>query len=334
MIGKLQVETISSQVLKGNPLGDPHLREVPVYLPPSYGRKGSRLPVLYYLCGFTGTGRGTMNVGAWKENIFQRLDRLIASGKARECALVAPDCFTAYGGSQYLDSTATGRYETHVVSEVVPYLEDKLGFGGSPASRGIMGKSSGGFGALTLGMRHPKLFGHVACHSGDMLFEPSYGADIGKSIAALAKHGGSFKRFAREFLASGRKDLFPHDGVTLIAMAACYSPNPASPLGFDMPFDEETGELIPKIWARWKNWDPVTAAPRHRAALKGLKTLYFDCGIRDEFFLFLGARKLSRVLKALKVAHRYEEHGLGHMDMAERYDVSLEFMTNRMKEGA
>ncbi len=331
MKGKLQIESISSQVLKGNPLGDPHRREVPVYLPPSYGQKGRRLPVLYYLCGFTGTGRGTMNYNPWKENVFERLDRLIASGRSRECVMIAPDCFTAYGGSQYVDSTATGPYETHVVSEVIPYLEDKLAVGGSPAARAVMGKSSGGFGALTLGMRHPELFGHVACHSGDMLFESGYGADIPKFIASLSKYGGSAARFAREFLASPRKDLFPHEGVNLIAMAACYSPNPKAPLGFDLPFDEETGELIPKVWARWKRWDPVEAVFRHRAALKGLKTLYFDCGIRDEFFLFLGARKLSRVLKGLGVAHRYEEHGLGHFDMAERYDVSLELLSKRMK---
>ena len=37
--------------------------------------------------------------------------------------------------------------------------------------RGVVGKSSGGFGALTLGMKHADVFGAVASHSGDAYFE-------------------------------------------------------------------------------------------------------------------------------------------------------------------
>ena len=116
----------------------------------------------------------------------------------------------------------------------------------------------------------------------------------------------------------------------MLAMAACYSPNPKSPLGFDLPFDERTGEIIPKVWARWKEKDPVEAAQRHRAALKGLKTLFFDCGVRDEFYLHLGARKLSQVLRSLGVRHSYEEHEFGHFDMSSRYDRSLRLLSNRL----
>ncbi|MEK7384029.1 MAG: esterase, partial [Elusimicrobiota bacterium] len=109
MNGRLQIETVSSLVLKGNPLGDPRRREVPVYLPPSYGAKrGRRYPVIFYLPGFTGTGRGSVNCNPWKENVVERFDRLISTGKSHEAILVIPDCFTAFGGSQYLNSGATG----------------------------------------------------------------------------------------------------------------------------------------------------------------------------------------------------------------------------------
>ena len=136
MNGKLQIETISSIVLKDNPLGDPRRREVPVYLPPSYGSKrGRRYPVLYYLVGFTGTGRGVVNYNPWKENLVERFDRLIAEGKAREAILVIPDCFTAYGGSQYLNSSATGRYEDHLVVELVSFVEDKFAAVRGPEGR-------------------------------------------------------------------------------------------------------------------------------------------------------------------------------------------------------
>src|SRR5688572_32962691 len=99
MKGRLQLETLSSLVLKDNPLGDPRRREIPVYLPPSYGaRRGARYPTIYYLPGFTGTGRGVVNHNPWKENLVERFDRLIAERKARECVLVCVDAFTAYGG--------------------------------------------------------------------------------------------------------------------------------------------------------------------------------------------------------------------------------------------
>ena len=331
MKGRLQVETVGSILLKGNPLGDPNIRDVPVYLPPSYEeKKKARYPVIYYLAGFTGTGRGCINHHPWKENVAERLERLILAKKAKECILVFPDCFTAYGGSQYVNSAATGRYEDHIVDEIVGYIDDKFRTLAEPASRALMGKSSGGFGTLYLGMRHT-LWDHLACHSGDMLFEISYGADIPKFVNALEKFGGSAKNFVKAFRASKEKFSFDMAGMNLIGMASCYSPNAKNPMGFDLPFDERTGEYIPKVWSRWMEKDPIEMAPRYKARLKSLRTLYFDCGRKDEFYLHLGARKFSRVLKSLGVKHTYKEHGKGHMDMAFCYDDSLKLLSRALK---
>lgn len=330
--GKLQIETVGSVALKGNPLGDPSVRQVPVYLPPSYGtRRGARYPVIYYLAGFTGGGRGVINYHPWKENVVERLDRLIASKKVPECVLVMPDCFTAYGGSQYVNSSATGRYEDHVAFELVGFIEDKFSVSRESAGRAVMGKSSGGYGALSLGMRHPDVFGHVASHSGDMFFEMCYAVDIPKFVALLGKYGGSAERFVREFKASKNKAAVDHVGINMMAMAACYSPNPKNPMGFDLPFDQRTGELDDEVWARWKERDPVAAAARYKSNLKKLSTLYFDCGTRDEFFLHLGARKFSDVLKGLGVRHIHEEHAFGHFDMSSRYDRSLRLLGSRFR---
>jgi enterochelin esterase family protein len=330
MIGKVQIETISSIVLKDNPLGDPRRREIPVYLPPSYGTKrGRRYPVLYYLPGFTGTGRGAINQNPWKENLFERFDRLISSGKSHEAVLVVADGFTAYGGSQYLNSSATGRYEDFIVYELVGYIEDKFAVVRAPEGRALIGKSSGGFGALTLGMRHPELFGHVVSHSGDAGFDACYPADFLKLCAALEKYGGSLTRLVADFKKSREKDGFGHDVINALGMSACYSPNPSNPVGFDVPFDTRTGELIPAVWKRWEALDPVNACARHAGALSRLKTLWFDAGVRDEFYLHLGARRLSDALKRLKISHVHEEHAFGHMDLNSRLDVSLPMLAKR-----
>jgi enterochelin esterase family protein len=329
MIGKLQIETISSVVLKDNPLGDPRRREIPVYLPPSYGTKrGRRYPVIYFLPGFTGTGRGAVNYNPWKETLPERLDRLIAAGKAREALLVIGDGFTAYGGSQYLNSAATGRYEDFIVSELVGFVEDKFAALSAPEGRALMGMSSGGFGALTLGMRHPDVYGHVVSHSGDCAFDACYPRDLLLLCAAVEKHG-SLARLVAAFRASRDKRGFAHEVINAVGMASAYSPNPKSPVGFDVPVDLRTGARLPDVWKRWEALDPVNACARHARGLARLKTLWFDAGKRDEFFLHLGARRLSDRLKSLNIKHVYEEHEFGHMDMHPRYDVSLTMLTRR-----
>ena len=212
MKGKIQIETVSSQLLKGNPLGDSHRREVPVYLPPTFGtKKGHRYPAIYYLTGFTGTGRSAVNYNPWKANVAKRLDRLIAQGKAKESVLVFPDCFTAYGGSQYVKSAATGPYEDHVIKELVPYIEDKFGVMNKARGRALMGKSSGGC-SLMLAMKYPNIFSHLACHSGDMFFEMCYGMEIPKFVMMLGKYKGSALEFTRKFLAAQDKSSFEHYG--------------------------------------------------------------------------------------------------------------------------
>lgn len=330
MRGRLQVETVASQVLKGNPLGDPNVRQVPVYLPPSYvENKSKRFPVIYYLAGFCGTGRSSVNYNPWKENVAERLERLILAKKARECILIFPDCFTAYGGSQYLNSSATGRYQDYLLDELVPFFDEKFRTTGSASGRAVMGLSSGGYGAMNLGMRSDA-FDHVACHSGDMFFEMCYGTDIPKFVNALEGFGGSARRFTKEFLASKKKYTMNHVLINMIGMSSCYSPNPKNPLGFDLPCDERTGELKDKVWARWKEMDPVEAAPKFERRLKKLKTLYFDCGRKDEFYLHLGARRLSGIFKRLGVRHTYVEHAMGHFDMAERFDESLTLLSRRL----
>jgi len=134
----VEILEIESRVLRGNPLGDPHLRRTPVYLPPSYPK--GRYPVFFMLTGFTGFGELMIKRQAWSEALPERLDRLIRTKKMGEAIVVMPDCFTRLGGSQYLNSTATGRYEDHVVRELVPAIDARYR---TNRRRAVLGKSSG-----------------------------------------------------------------------------------------------------------------------------------------------------------------------------------------------
>ena len=149
------IETITSEVLRDNPLGDPPTRRVPVYLPPGYADTQARYPVVYLLTGFTGRGTFLLNDSTFDENIQERMDRLIAKGEVQPMILVMPDGFTRYGGSQYLNSSATGRYEDHLIEELVPFIDGHYRTRAEAGYRAIAGKSSGGYGAIVQAMRHP-----------------------------------------------------------------------------------------------------------------------------------------------------------------------------------
>ncbi len=327
-ISRIVMLSVESGVLAGNPQGDPHVRSLPVYLPEGYGESGARYPVIWVLAPFTSWGQRLFNLQAWDENLPQRLDRLVREGRAAPALLAFPDCFTRYGGSQYLNSSALGRYQDYITQELVPRVDAEFRTLASREHRGVMGHSSGGFGALHLAMHHPDLFGAAACHSGDMGFEWCYRQDIPGAVRALEDLGG-IEGFERSFASRDRgADWFA--ALSVIAMSACYSPNPDSPHGFDLVCDLYTGEIRPEVWERWQAFDPLHSAPRHFDALRSLSLLYFDCGRQDEYHLFLGARRLHRLLAAQDIRHTYEEFEGRHGQINWRYDISLAAMTTAL----
>src|SRR5262245_6406930 len=119
--GRVVVHRVESQVLRGNALGDPADRDLHVYLPPDHD-PAKPYPALLGLAGFTGTGGMFFNLDPLGEDLRRRLDRLIGSGACPPVIVVAPDGFTRVGGNQYINSTATGRYEDYLVDEIVPFV--------------------------------------------------------------------------------------------------------------------------------------------------------------------------------------------------------------------
>ncbi|MEO5987649.1 MAG: alpha/beta hydrolase-fold protein [Candidatus Eisenbacteria bacterium] len=328
--GRVQIERFESTVLKGNPLGDPFVRRIPVYLPPSYDSSPERrYPVVFLLSGFTGRGLMMLNDQPWSMAIDERMDRLIASGRAGEMILVMPDCFTRFGGSQYLDSPATGRYETHVVEELVPWMDRTFRTMASREHRGVAGKSSGGYGALVLGMKHPGVFGAVACQSGDLYFEYCYRADLPKACSVLQEAGG-VRAFLERFESQPQKGKDGFVALEILGMAACYSADPNEELGVALPFDLGSGAFRPEIWKRWLEHDPLHMLEAHADALRSLRLLYLDCGTRDEFHLHHGLRLFVRELVARDIRHVSEEFADGHMNVTYRYDITLPLLSQAL----
>lgn len=322
LAGTVVIEEFDSAALRGNPLGDPSSRPIPVYLPPGYAKSGDRrYPVIYWLHGFTGTGLGGVNYNPWVPSLPEVMDRVIAEG-APPAILVMADGCTKYGGSQYINSSATGNYED-ATRELVGFIDGRHRTLAAPAHRGLNGKSSGGYGALVLAMRNPTVFGAVASHSGDMYFEACYLADFWKTADTIHKHGGLAATLKKFSDAPKKPEDIVSALVTVIAMAMAYSPNPNTPLGFDMPFDLETGELDHAVWNRWLEWDPVRMVGRHAGDLRGMRLVYVECGSKDQYNLHHGARILTRRMKQLGIPHEHQEFDDNHTAVNYRYVESL-----------
>ena len=327
------IENFESQALRGNALGDPTTRQVPVYLPPSYDETPDRrYPVVYLLHGFTGNSAAWLNINPfYTPTVPERFERLIQTGSCGEMILVFPDGYTSLGGSQYVNSSATGHYEDYMVSDLVNYIDGKYRTLGAEG-RGIAGKSSGGFGAVRLALRHPNVFRAFASHAGDMYFDYSYKPDFPKAVNGLAAYLAEpdpINAFLAAFVEAENKGKMI-DTLNIVAMAACYSP-----LGntFELPFDLYTGEIRPATWDRWLDFDPVVMLdqPEYLEALKDMKGAYLDAGTRDEYNLHLGARIFVARATAKGATVHHEEFEAGHMGINYRYDVSLPFLWNALK---
>ena len=266
MDGRWQELTLESEALRGNPLGDPHERPVFVWTPPSYDAEPERrYAAIYVLQGMFGQARAWFNVSPFRQNVPQTIDEL-----APEAVVVLVDGFTSVGGAQWIDSPATGRYGTYFCDEVVPFVDARFRTAAAREHRGVAGKSSGGFGAMTWGMLRPDLFGGFATHAGDgaLRGQRSRPSSPRSRRSCATATTGSYERFWEDFR-SGRPVF--ESGVDPMlantwAEACAYSPNADGSV--DLPFRIDTGELVPEVWERWLAHDPVRLAAdaRRRAA--------------------------------------------------------------------
>ena len=204
--------------------------------------------------------------------------------------------------SKTTKSRTFSQISANVLGSIVPSPEWKLRTQPGRDHRGVTGKSSGGYGALRLAMRHPDVFSALGSHAGDAYFQYCYFLDFPKFVLGIQKYGGTVESFYEQFTKLPKKSV-AFDVLNILAMAACYSPNPKAPLGFDVPVDLYTGELRQDVWQRWLDNDPVVMAPACAPALHSMKRIFLDAGLNDEFQLQLGARILCKRFDDLGVKY-------------------------------
>jgi Putative esterase len=330
--GRLDELELESEVLKDNPLGDPYRRPVWVYVPPDYDETEQRYPSIYVIQGMTGQLDMWRNRFPFRRNFPELVDELFASGETPPAIVAYVDCWTSYGGSQFVDSPGTGRYHTYLCDEVVAFVDERYRTIPDRDHRGIAGKSSGGYGAMVNPMLRPDVFGGLATHAGDALFECCYLLEFPVVARALRdEYDGSYDKFWEDF--RSRPSLTKKDDPVLVnayTMAACYSANEDGSI--DLPFDTATGQLIPEVWERWLAWDPVRMAPKCGDALRSLRAIYIDAGKRDEYYLDLGAEAFRRALVDLGITDFvFELFDAAHGGIEYRYPLAVRYLAERLQ---
>ena len=170
------------------------------------GADSLRYPVAYMLHGIGGDNSSWLEYG----DIARTMQRLVDSGEIAPMVIVMPDGYLSY----YSDA-ADGSlpYESFFTTELMPWVESTLpviidkATGHTPAATtSIGGFSMGGFGALTLGLRHPDRFGAIAALS------PSIRTD--EQFTSEGPQEEFDKQWGRTFGAAGKGTFLPLEGTT------------------------------------------------------------------------------------------------------------------------
>ncbi|MBO2454221.1 enterochelin esterase [Actinomadura barringtoniae] len=333
LAGRVDEHVFTSELLRGNPLGDPHERPLWVYVPPGYDDDpGRRYPVVYVIQGFTGHLMMWRNRMPFRRPFPELADEVFATDEAPPALVVYVDAWTAYGGSQFLDSAGTGRYHSYLCDEVVPWVDANYRTLAEPGHRAITGKSSGGYGAMITPMLRPDLFGAFATHSGDALFEYCYLPDFPDAVRQLRGYDGDIMNWWNDF--NSRVSFTKGEDSKLLEFlgyTACYSAaDDGTPV---LPFDTVTGVLKPDVWQRWLDMDPVRMVPRYAGAMQSQQAIWIDGGTRDEWYLDVGAQAFHQALLDAGVKEdviHFELFDAAHGAIEYRYPLSLAWLCHRI----
>jgi S-formylglutathione hydrolase FrmB len=322
--GTLCIDAVESDALANNPLGDSATRSVGIYLPPGYDAQGSqRFPALYVLHGYTGDVAALIAARPWESNVVQWADRLIATGRMPAALLVLVDGFTRLGGSQYVDSIHNGAYATYTVRDVVGHVDRNYRSVAAEGGRAVLGKSSGGFGAMHLVLQHPGVFAAFASHSGDSYFRYAHIPAFATVARELEGFDYDLPAYVDAFERKRKRSAAEYTTMEMLAYTAAYSPRSAAAFDLDLPFERKTNELRGDVFGRWLEFDPAERVAARYPELARLRLRYLDCGRRDEYNLDVGARVVTERIRALGLEVRHEEFDDDHRNVGYRYEISL-----------
>ncbi|HJS90595.1 MAG TPA: alpha/beta fold hydrolase [Steroidobacteraceae bacterium] len=294
---------IHSPAVAGNLEGVSADREVIVFLPPDYYKdRERRYPVVYALHGFF------IDAEQWTHEIHvpQTLEGAFAKA-SRPMILVLPDSHTGYGGSMYSSSLTTGNFERFIAHDVVSYVDAHYRTLPYRVSRGLVGHSMGGYGAVRIGMKYPEVFGSL------YIMSPCC---LSPFAAKQIKPAG--ERALERLKSPADAANLPWYLLPPLALAAAWSPDPRNPpLYLDLPF--ENGVLRPGIVAKWTANAPLAFIDQYIGNLRAYRGIAIDVGDQDH--LRFDSRKLHDILDSYGIRNSFTiYHGTHTSGVAYRFE--------------
>lgn len=305
---------LDSPALVGNKIGNPTRRRVFIYLPPGYERDSDRYyPTLYVLHGWGGDDK----IGQTVSDI---ADKLILDGDIKPMILAAPDTKgKTYIGTFYTNSSLNGRWEDFITQDLVQFVERNYRAVRRSRSRGIMGVSMGGYGAIKLALKHPDIFS-VVYGNVPALLRFSEPDPVGFPMWAWQQIVGL--QSVEEMLAIGGA------AVMMMSSGAALAANLSNPpFFFDVPYQLVGGQLekVDRVFDRIVAETPLAMLDNYEKQVRQLKGIAFDAATQDVFIDILpSCKEFSQALDNLKIDHTFEVFTGGHTDrFADRCQTTI-----------
>jgi S-formylglutathione hydrolase FrmB len=243
--------------------------------------------------------------------------------------MVLPDTFTSLGGNQFVDSPILGNWSTWLSSDLKDSIIQRYSCNGK---FGLIGKSSGGYGALYNALVKPGQWDGVVSHSGDVGFETMFMPTFAETVTHISRYG-SPAEYVSHILSAPKMSSDDFHTLMICSMAASYDPGEVSksnPLGINLPIDMDLCEIDKIHWAKWLEYDTLRIIESKSNNLDSLNLLFIDCGNQDQYGIQYGSRKLSFRLSQLGIEHVWQEFDGTHSGIDYRLDVSLPMLSKSL----
>ena len=289
------------------------------WLPSSWKTEPRRLyPVILLLPGF---GSTDMSYLAGNHHAGERFDA-IAKELGREAVLVGVDTSVPLGSTYLEDSPPMGAWDTFLARKALPVLDRELHLRPRRSAHALMGQSTGGYNALSYGMRHPELFSAIGASSPDAPDVEQWLLEPGTRRA---------KEWVRNW--AHLEDAVGGAGQ-VTSWAASWSPDATVPRGFRYPIDVDSGIADEKVLAAWVAKTPHGLV-RNPAFLAKVKKdlsgrIMIIVGRKDDFDLFAPAESFAAELNSLGVETRFVATDQGHAGYFERFEPVFRFLLERL----
>lgn len=312
---RFKLEMVNAPEVAGE-VGNATSRRLCVHLPPSYERSRTRrYPVIYAFAGIMGSDTSG--------SILQLMKATDEDGQeGREAIVVGVDVRTKYGSSYLEPSSFVGDFDSFVTKDAVAHLDKEYRTQASASKRAVLGQSTGGFNVMSIGIRHPDVFGTIVASSPDALdFGPWLLEPDGQHVRPRWL---AWMRLADQVGPAGQMQSY----------AADWSPDPRGHHGLAWPADLNTGVIVPEVLNKWLRHSPSTLmtdpaiVANVKARLSG--RIMIAGGTQDEADLFAPAQRFSEQLKRAGIEHTFAPDHAGHFNPPERMKKMVDFALSTM----